>query len=165
MSHAETIIGLPGLKIERVYRKPAFEVWAKPTHRPQCLYCHRHGLTIKATHQRTIKHTRQGNQVMTIHLQVPKYYCAHCHRYFRHRFTGIRPRYRASEAYRLEVFEAHDGGVTQRKLSRTHQISPATVERWYHHHIALKRSEMSHRPCPRVLGIDEHFFTRKKGYA
>ena len=24
---------------------------------------------------------------------------------------------------------------------------------------------MTHRPCPRVLGIDEHFFTRKKGYA
>ncbi len=34
----------------------------------------------------------------------------------------------ASEAYRLEVFEAHDGGVTQRKLSLSHQISPATVE-------------------------------------
>jgi len=162
MSHAETIIGLPGLK---VHRKPTFEVWAKPIYRPQCIHCQRHGLTIKATHQRTIKHTRQGNQVMTIHLQVPKYYCQHCQRYFRHRFMGIRPRYRASEAYRLEVFEAHDGGVTQRKLSGTHQISPATVERWYRYHIDQKRSEMSNRPCPQVLGIDEHFFTRKKGYA
>ena len=53
----------------------------------------------------------------------------------------------------------------QLKLSRTHLISPATVERWYQHHIAQKRSEMTNRPCPRVLGIDEHFFTRKKGYA
>ncbi|WP_157976756.1 transposase [Parahaliea mediterranea] len=24
---------------------------------------------------------------------------------------------------------------------------------------------MANRPCPRVLGIDEHFFTLKKGYA
>lgn len=24
---------------------------------------------------------------------------------------------------------------------------------------------MANRPCPRILGIDEHFFTRKKGYA
>jgi transposase len=24
---------------------------------------------------------------------------------------------------------------------------------------------MANRPCPRVLGIDEHFFTRKNGYA
>lgn len=165
MPHAARIIGLPGLKVERVKRKQGIEVWAKPFKRPYCYHCGHKQLIIKATHERTVKHTRQGNQVMTLHLQVPKYYCSHCQRYFRHRFIGIRPRYRASEAYRLEVFEAHDGGVTQRKLSRTHQISPATVERWYHHHITLKRSEMSNRPCPRVLGIDEHFFTRKKGYA
>lgn len=65
---------------------------------------------------------------MTLHLRVPKYHCQTCRRYFRHPFVGIRPRYRASEAYRLEVYEARDGGVTLRKLSRTHQISAATVE-------------------------------------
>ena len=165
MSHAENIIGLPGLKIERVNRHQGIEVWARPTQRPSCYHCTSSQVSIKATYYRTVKHTRQGNQVMVLHLRTPKYYCQHCKRYFRHRFTGIRPRYRASEAYRLEVFEAHDGGVTQRKLSLTHQISPATVERWYGHHIALKRAEMSNRPCPQVLGIDEHFFTRKKGYA
>jgi len=102
---------------------------------------------------------------MTLHLRVPKYYCPQCQRYFRHRFTGIRPRYRASESYRLEVFEAHAGGVTQRKLSLTHKVSPATVERWYRHYINQRRSQMSNRPCPQVLGIDEHFFTRRKGFA
>lgn len=39
------------------------------------------------------------------------------------------------------------------------------LKRWYQHDIAQKRSEMSNRPCPRVLGIDEHFFTRRQGYA
>ncbi len=165
MSHTGRIIGLPGLEIERVDRNKGIEVWAKPTRRPLCQHCQGDGLKIKATHHRTIKHTRLGNQVMTLHLRVPKYHCRQCRRYFRHPFTGIRPRYRASEAYRLEVFEAHDGGVTQRKLSRTHHISAATVERWYRYHVGRKRSEMTNRPCPRVLGIDEHFFTRKKGYA
>tara|TARA_R110002072_G_scaffold113200_1_gene242559 strand:+ start:266 stop:1279 length:1014 start_codon:yes stop_codon:yes gene_type:complete len=102
---------------------------------------------------------------MTLHLRVPKYHCQACRRYFRHTFAGIRPRYRASEAYRLEVFEGHDGGVTLRKLSLTHKISAATVERWYQYHLRRKRSEMAKRCCPRVLGIDEHFFTRRKGYA
>lgn len=165
MSHTARIIGIPGLLIERVDKNKGIEVWAKPSFRPTCKHCQSNGLKIKATHQRTVKHTRLGNQVMTLHLRVPKYYCQACRRYFRHPFTGIRPRYRASEAYRLEVFEAHDGGITQRKLSKTHHISPATVERWYQHHISQRRSEMSNRPCPRVLGIDEHFFTRKKGYA
>jgi transposase len=112
-----------------------------------------------------VKHTRQGNQLMTLHLRVPKYHCQGCRRYFRHTFDGIRPRYRASEAFRLEVFEAHHGGITLRNVSRTHQVSAATVERWYQHRLDLRRSETGNRPCPRVLGIDEHFFTRKKGYA
>lgn len=165
MSHTGTIIGLPGLEIERVVRNKGIEVWAKPKRRPCCKHCRSKSLHIKATYQRTVKHTRQGNQVMTLHLRVPKYHCLQCKRYFRHAFGGIRPRYRASEAYRLEVFEAHDGGVTQRKLARTHHISPATVERWYQHHIGQRNAEMANRPCPQVLGIDEHFFTRKKGYA
>ena len=57
------------------------------------------------------------------------------------------------------------GGVSQRKLSQTHDSSPATVERWFQGFLKQKRAEMSNRPCPRVLGIDEHFFTRKRGYA
>jgi transposase len=100
---------------------------------------------------------------MTLHLRVPKYHCQECKRYFRHAFTGIRPRYRASEAYRLEVFEAHDGGETQRKLSRTYQISPATIKRWYQHHINQRRPEGDGRFCPRVLEMEEHFFTLKRG--
>lgn len=165
MSHAATIIGIPGLQVEGIKRRQGIEVWARPYRRPPCKHCQGNDLRIKATYKRTVKHTRQGNQVMTLHLKVPKYHCPSCHRYFRHSFTGIRPRYRASEAYRLEVFEAHHGGVTLRGISRTHQVSAATVERWYQYHLGRRRSEISNRPCPRVLGIDEHFFTRKKGYA
>jgi transposase len=55
--------------------------------------------------------------------------------------------------------------VTQAKLERTHQISAATTERWYQGHCQRRVSEMSNRPCPKVLGIDEHFFTRKRGFA
>ncbi|MFK7976072.1 MAG: ISL3 family transposase [Halioglobus sp.] len=165
MSHAVSIIGIPGLQVEGVKRRQGIEVWARPYRKPLCKYCHGNDLRIKATYRRTVKHTRQGNQVMTLHLKVPKYHCLACRRYFRHGFTGIRPRYRASEAYRLEVFEAHHGGITLRGISRTHQVSAATVERWYQYHLRRRRSEMSNRPCPRVMGIDEHFFTRKKGYA
>ena len=165
MSHAGMIIGLPGLDVIRVKRKRGIEVWARPRHRPACKHCQSQGLRIKATYRRTVKHTRQGNQVMTLHLRVPKYHCRSCRRYFRHPIEGIRPRYRSSEAYQLEVYEAHDGGVTLRKLSKTHQISAATVERWYQQHLGIKRAEMDRRLCPRVMGIDEHFFSRKQGYA
>lgn len=165
MSHLGVILGISDLEVERVERDRGIAVYARPTKRPSCIYCQHKGVKIKATYQRTLKHSRQGNRLLTLHLKAPKYYCPDCQRYFRHRFHGVRPRFRATEAFRLEVFEAHDGGVTQRKLARTHHISPATVERWYRSQCELRRSEISNRPCPRILGIDEHFFTRKKGYA
>jgi transposase len=165
MSHAGAILGINELIIEQVHRYEGIEVWAKPSKRPHCKHCASNKLRVKATHNRTVKHTRQGNQVMTLHLKVPKYHCPDCGRYFRHPFRGIKPRYRSSEAFQMEVFEAHHEGVTQRKLSRSHGISSATVERWYQSHIHQKYSEKDRRSCPRVLGIDEHFFTRKKGYA
>lgn len=165
MSPYESILGLSGLWIQRVERHKDIHIWARPTERPACIHCHHPDVRIKATHRRTLKHTRQGNQIMVLHLRVPKYHCSQCNRYFRHRFSGILPRLRATEAYRLEVFEAHEGGVTQRKLSRTHRIGTATVERWYQSFVKQRVSELSGRSCPQVLGIDEHFFTRKKGYA
>lgn len=165
MSHAGVILGMSDLEIERVERDRGIKVYARPTRRPSCIHCEHDGVKIKATRRRTLKHTRQGNQVMTLYLRAPKYHCPQCGRYFCHRFKGVRPRFRASEAFRLEVFEAHDGGVTQRKITRTHDISAATVERWYQSHCRQRCSEMSNRPCPRILGIDEHFFTRRRGYA
>ncbi|MEQ8263881.1 transposase family protein [Pseudohaliea sp.] len=104
MSLASVILGLPELEVERVDRNNAIAVYAKPRQRPCCLHCQHPRIRIKATYQRTLKHTRQGNQLVTLYLRTPKYHCPRCGRYFRHRFKGIRPRFRASEAFRLEVF-------------------------------------------------------------
>ncbi|MFT0544733.1 ISL3 family transposase [Allopusillimonas ginsengisoli] len=165
MSPVDSILGLAGLVVQRVERRQDIHVWARPAQRPACVHCSHGPVRIKATHRRTLKHTRQGNQLMVLHLSVPKYHCPSCNRYFRHQFAGIRPRLRATEAFRLEVFEAHEGGVSQRKLTITHRIGNATVERWYQSYVKQRVSELSGRSCPQVLGIDEHFFSRKKGYA
>ena len=165
MSPIDSILGLRDLVVQRVERRRDIHVWARPSKRPVCEYCSHDVVRIKATHQRTLKHTRQGTQLMVLHLSVPKYHCTGCNHYFRHRFAGIRPRLRATEAYRLEVFEAHEGGISQRKLTVTHSIGSATVERWYQSFLTQRVSELSGRACPQVLGIDEHFFSRKKGYA
>lgn len=165
MSPVDSIVGIPGLVVQHVERKRDIHVWAKPRERASCPRCSAPSVRIKATYQRTLKHTRQGNQLVVLHLSVPKYHCTHCNRYFRHPFAGIRPRLRATETYRLEVFEAHDGGVSQRKLTSTHRIGSATIERWYQAFVRQRVSELSGRSCPQVLGIDEHFFSRKRGYA
>ena len=165
MSHTDDILGINDLIIEKTKKHKHIDIWAKPANRPRCKHCDSEHVVIKASHRKTIKHSRQGNQLMLLHLKTPKYHCKTCRRYFTHQFTGVLPRFRASETFKLEVFEAHHEGVSQRKLSQTHAISSSTVERWYHAHIQQKYAEKDRRYCPTILGIDEHFFTRKQGYA
>jgi len=63
------------------------------------------------------------------------------------------------------VYWKHRDGISQKTLSHRLEIGEATVERWYQSMLRLKLSRRVDSPCPRVLGIDEHFFTRKQGYA
>ena len=39
------------------------------------------------------------------------------------------------------------------------------TSRWFHEYLKKKVSHAQGSPCPLVMGIDEHFFSRKKGYA
>jgi transposase len=45
------------------------------------------------------------------------------------------------------------------------RIGSATVERWFHDFLLREVAERKGAVCPRILGIEEHFFSRKAGYA
>jgi transposase len=63
------------------------------------------------------------------------------------------------------IFQQHLDGINRSCLGRRKGIGAATVQRYFLHRLQ-RRARQDHAPlCPKVLGIDEHFFTRKKGYA
>jgi transposase len=100
-----------------------------------------------------------------LHLDALKFHCTSCGKYFNQRFPGILPRRRSTELFRREVFWQHYDGICRKRLSERKGIGTATVERWFHDFLQRQAAKMSAEPCPRILGIDEHFFTRKKGFA
>ena len=100
-----------------------------------------------------------------LYLRTRKFLCKLCRHYFNERFPGILPYRRSTEAFRREVFDQHNDGICQKLLAKRLGIGQATIERWYHSLLELKLTRRQSEPCPRVLGIDEHFFTRKQGYA
>ena len=102
---------------------------------------------------------------MIVRYRSYKYVCKTCGKYFNLRLQGLLGKHQSSEAFKLDVFERHSGGAAQSYLSETHNISHATVERWYKVFIKDHIDGMKNNPLPRVIGIDEHFFTKKKGYA
>jgi transposase len=63
------------------------------------------------------------------------------------------------------VAHLHRDGLNRFRLSKREKIGSATVNRWFQDCLGRLLSERKNAPCPRVLGIDEHFFSRKDGYA
>jgi len=91
--------------------------------------------------------------------------CRECGQQFRERFPGVLQAQRASEAFRYQVFRDHWDGINRSRLARREGIGHATVERHCVHFLERLAAERAGAPCPQVLGIDEHFFSRKQGYA
>ena len=168
MPEKEFITLIPGVTITDRWEANQVIILKCFSNRPKdlaCPHCHSAWLICKAQVVRKLKHGVWNSKVVYLHLKVPKLFCRQCRRYFMLPVPGVLPKKRATEQFRKEVFELHHGGLTQTHISTTHQIGTATVERWYHDFVAYRVKEMEGRQCPLVLGIDEHFFSRKEGYA
>jgi len=122
-------------------------------------------LRSKGRYRRLVRHEDLGIRHAVLELEARKWHCVDCGRYFRQRFPGILPCQRSSEAFQGMIFRQHLDGINRSRLGRREGIGAATVERYFRHGLKRQFSEWHSRQCPRVLGIDEHFFTRKKGFA
>lgn len=65
------------------------------------------------------------------------------------------------------VSEQHEEGATLSSLAHSKRFSPSTISSWVEHHLEKRIKETSSRRqrAPKVFGIDEHYFTKKKGFA
>ena len=160
-----SIVNLPGFHVLEIVRVNPLELRVEYQLEQQCPQCDCKNLRIKDSFERVIRHESFGERECTLKLQAHKFCCLNCGSYFNSRFPGIRPRFRVTEAFRKEVCRKHHHGISRRTLSHSYGIGWSTVERWYHDFLDLRLRELQSRRCPRVLGIDEHFFTRKQGYA
>jgi len=63
------------------------------------------------------------------------------------------------------IFRQHLDGINRSRRGCREGIGAATVERYFQRGLQRQFGEWHSGRCPQVLGIDEHFFTRRSGYA
>lgn len=167
MPNCQFITGVPGVQVLDVVEGSSIEIRGVAEIRSEtaCPRCLSKSLRIKATVERTLKHACYVRRLVLLKIKIPKLLCKQCGRYFMLPVPGILPKKRSTENFRQEVFHLHQGGLTQTGLSQSHSIAGSTVERWYHDFVEYRVKELDGRLCPLIMGIDEHFFTRKDGYA
>lgn len=158
------VIGLPEYAIQKIVssRPLVFEVsW---TGQPTCPDCAGTSVRIKDSFWRYLKNIRLHDRPSVLQVRCHKYQCRDCGRYFNTRLPGVKRWGRATELLKKSVFSVYNRGYSNKDIARENGIGVATVERYYHQMIVHKNSHFQNRVCPRVLGIDEHRFTRRHGF-
>lgn len=165
MPGEELIINLPQFRILNLRQDKLLEIEAVYEGRRACIECDSEFLRKKDTFIRKVRHVSFGDRQTVLHIKAHKFMCEDCGRYFNERFPGIMPYKRATEGFRKEVFHKHHKGMTKKTVSEESKVGQATVERWSYDFYKLEEAKQDRSLWPRVLGVDEHFFTKKSGYA
>ena len=166
MTESEILTGLPGYQIAGIESNQG-EVRPSARHTAPiaCPHCLSRRLRSKGRYQRQVRHENWGTRRCILLLEVRKWQCRDCGRHFRQRLPGILPWQRASEASQRLVFRQHQDGINRSRLAGREGIGAATVERCFQRGLQRQFAACHSTRCPPVLGLDEHFFTRRLGYA
>ena len=165
MPRKDIILDLPGFRIKKIsgFNPLMVEVTYRKVAR--CIHCQGKKLRKKTSFIRQVRHEPIGHRQTILRFKAHKFYCRTCCRYFNQRFPGIGKHQRATAKLKTHVFHQHTEGISQQSLARCFKLGKATIERWYHQQYVLENQELKQAVCPQVLGIDEHFFSKKQGYA
>ncbi len=166
MTDPEILLGLPGYQITGIARERGeVRISARHAGPISCPHCGGSQLRDKGRYARWVRHENWGLRRCRLRLEGRRFRCLECGRHFRQRFPGISRWQRASEAFQEMIFRDHLDGVNRSRLGRREKIGAATVERYFRRGLQRQFAEWHPPQCPLALGIDEHFFTRRKGYA
>ena len=159
------ILGLPDMAISKVVSLSPCILEVRWEGENCCPHCGGKELRTKDSFWREIKSYRIAVNPIRMRIRCHKFRCERCGRYFNTRLPGIRPWNRATELLKKNVFLEYNKGISNKDIAALQGISVATAERFYHQMILHENSQFQNRQCPRFLGIDEHRFTRRKGFA
>jgi transposase len=166
LTDSEIVLGLPQFEITAIARHGGtITISARHSGPISCPKCGESRLRNKGWCRRTVRHDDWGFRRCRLQLEVRKSSCLNCGRSFRQPLPGIQPFQRASESFQEMVYQQHLDGINRSCLGRRKGIGAATVQRYFFRRLKKHARQDRSPVCPKVLGIDEHFFTRKKGYA
>ena len=166
MPRHDITLNLPGFTVKKIRGyDPVFYI-VNYRRVVRCPHCCSKDLRKKDKYLREVEHVPIGERRSVLLLESYKYHCRNCKRYFRQRFEGILPWQRSTEPFKKYIYHLHKEGLSRSSLSKSFKKSDNTICKFYNYVYNLEIKKLKNISLPRVLGIDEHYFSkRNKIYA
>jgi len=112
----------------------------------------------------TVKDTPLQDRAIWLKIHKHRYYCKTCRKPFTESVSIVWPKRRTTQRLRKHIAKQCHNYSSLKKVTKNYSVSSGFIYSVYYSEIAKKLNEYNTKRWPTVLGIDEHFFRRKKGY-
>lgn len=170
MPHAQKLarfVLLPELKLTAWKKSSALEstVQARKTSSFEvCPKCATPSWTVYD--HRIVKLKDAPVRAVSIKLRIKKrrFYCKQCRKPFTEPVQGVAKGQRTTQRYRRDVLWACENFSDLSRVRRSYRCSSAFIYKVLYEQLELRRRRRINYAWPETLGVDEHFFTRTRGY-
>lgn len=164
--HVSRFLGLPEVQIvdgrkglqsflyEGFKRRAGCEVCPRCAHPSSSVYDHRYV---------TLKDEPMRRSVITLRIKKRRYYCKHCRKPFTEPIQGVMPRRRTTQRYREGLMLACTKYSSLKDVREDFRCSSSLLYKVLYEQLERKIKQINY-PWPKMIGIDEHFVSRKYGY-
>lgn len=94
-----------------------------------------------------------------------RFFCKPCKKPFTEPIQGVGRRQRTTKRYRRDVLWACENFSDLKRVQKAYRCSSGFIYKTLYEQIETKIEEKLNYPWPSTIGIDEHFFTRRRGRA
>lgn len=112
----------------------------------------------------TVREAPIREKPLWLKIQKHRYYCKTCRKPFTENVDGIWPRRRTTHYFRTSVSNDCENYTSLSLVRKHHYCSSGFVYKVHYERLSKNLNHRKGISWPSVLGIDEHFFSRRKGF-
>jgi len=139
-------------------------VETKPTRNEPCPRCGVVCSQFYGKARTTLRDEPLRSETLYIEITKQRYFCKTCRKPFVERIDGFKSNQRSTGRFEKFIAEMCERFSNISEVQKRYHCSSSFAYKVFYKYQAIKLKEKINYGWPSVIGIDEHFFTRRNGY-
>lgn len=135
-----------------------------PTRNEQCPRCATVCAQFYGKSKTTLRDEPLRSEALYLEILKQRYFCKVCKKPFVEKIEGVRKYQRSTGRFEKFIADMCEQFSNMSAVQKRYNCSSSFAYKVFYKYQASKLKEKINYSWPSVLGVDEHFFTRRKGY-